>query len=61
MNADGSPGVHADISAGADLPFVGAVATALIIGGLGGIAHRRRACSPSASSPPAAGARRAAR
>ena len=37
MNADGSPGVHADISAGADLPFVGAVATALIIAGLGGL------------------------
>jgi hypothetical protein len=38
MNADGSPGVHADISAGADLPFVGGVATGLIVGGLGGIA-----------------------
>ena len=37
MNADGSPGVHTDISAGADLRFVGAVATGLIVGGLGGL------------------------
>jgi hypothetical protein len=37
MNADGSPGVHADISAGADVAFVGAVATALIISGLAGL------------------------
>jgi hypothetical protein len=38
MNADGSQGVNADISAGADLPIVGALATAFIITGLAGLA-----------------------
>jgi hypothetical protein len=38
MNADGSAGVHTDISAGVDLPFVDDAATGFIIGGLIGIA-----------------------
>jgi hypothetical protein len=38
MNADGSPGVHADVSVGANVPFIGTAATVLIVGGLGGIA-----------------------
>jgi len=38
MNADGSAGVNTHISAGADLPFVGGIATGLIVGGLAGIA-----------------------
>jgi hypothetical protein len=38
MNADGSPGVDTSISAGADLPFVGGVATGLIVAGLSGLA-----------------------
>ena len=38
MNADGSAGVNADISAGANLPVVGTLATVFILGGLGGIA-----------------------
>jgi hypothetical protein len=38
MNADGSAGVHTDISAGAKVPFIGTAATVLTVGGLGGIA-----------------------
>mgnify|MGYP001070990077 CR=1 FL=1 len=38
MNADGSAGVHADISAGADVPIVGDLAAAFTIGGGAGLA-----------------------
>ena len=38
MNADGSAGVHTEISAGAKLPFIGTLATVLVVGGLGGMA-----------------------
>ncbi len=37
MNADGSAGVDTDISAGADVPIVGDLATAFTIGGISGL------------------------
>ena len=42
MNADGSAGVDADISVGANVPIVDDLATGFTIGGFSGLGDRRR-------------------